>query len=67
LQGEKFDADGAYVRRYVPELSSLPDRVIHSPWTASVRPRNYPDPIIDLAFGRSRALDALKTITKSAP
>lgn len=66
LQGEKFDADGAYVRRFVPELSSLPDKAIHSPWTAASPPRHYPAPIIDLAFGRLRALDALKTITKSA-
>ena len=66
LQGEKFDPQGSYVRRYVPELSSLPDRTIHSPWTSPKPPRDYPAPIIDLAFGRARALDALKTITKSA-
>ena len=35
LQGEKFDADGTYVRRWVPELARLPDKVIHKPWTAS--------------------------------
>jgi deoxyribodipyrimidine photo-lyase len=64
LQGEKFDPKGEYVRRYVPELSTLPDRSIHCPWAASVSPRHYPPPIIDLAFGRNRALDALKTITK---
>ena len=65
LQGEKFDPDGAYVRRYVPELSNLVDKFIHQPWTAPTPPRHYPKPIVDLAFGRDRALDALKTITKS--
>ncbi len=35
LQGEKFDPDGAYVRRYVPELSGLPSKAIHQPWVLS--------------------------------
>ena len=35
LQGEKFDPDGAYVRRWVPELKQLPDKLIHQPWTAT--------------------------------
>ncbi len=67
LQGEKFDADGAYVRHYVPELETMAEKYIHSPWNAPNPPKNYPSPIVDLAFGRARALDALKTITKSAP
>ena len=66
LQGEKFDADGAYVRRYVPELAHVELKYLHSPWLASSPPRHYPPPIVNLAFGRQRALDALKTITKSA-
>jgi deoxyribodipyrimidine photo-lyase len=66
LQGAKFDPAGDYVRHFVPELSRLPDKLIHAPWNAPSPPRNYPSPIIDLAFGRARALDALKTITKSA-
>lgn len=35
LQGEKFDPDGAYVRRWVPELRGLPARLIHQPWRAA--------------------------------
>ena len=34
LQGQKFDPDGAYVRRFVPELAALPDRWLHAPWAA---------------------------------
>ncbi len=34
LQGQKFDPDGAYVRRWVPELAQLPDRYLHAPWDA---------------------------------
>jgi deoxyribodipyrimidine photo-lyase len=74
LQGKKFDADGAYVRKYVPELAGLPDDFIHSPWDApeivltNARVRlgeTYPMPIIDLMEGRDRALAAYKTIAGS--
>jgi deoxyribodipyrimidine photo-lyase len=72
LQGEKFDPDGAYVRRYVPELARLPAAVIHRPWEASpliLREagvslgRNYPAPIVEHGAARARALAALATIS----
>ncbi len=68
LQGAKFDPDGEYVRRYVPELARLPARYIHQPWEASeeildeagVRlGDNYPLPVIGHREGRERALAAL--------
>ena len=65
LQGGKFDADGVYVRRWVPELAHLPDDHLHAPWLAG-GVAGYPAPIVDLAFGRKRALDALGTITRAA-
>jgi deoxyribodipyrimidine photo-lyase len=67
LQGKRFDANGAYVRRYVPELADLPDEFIHAPWEAppliltNARVRlgeNYPHPIILPEQGRDRALAA---------
>ena len=67
LQGEKFDPDGAYVRRWVPELAQLPARLIHQPWTATPLElagagislgKTYPEPIIDHKAGRERALAA---------
>jgi deoxyribodipyrimidine photo-lyase len=67
LQGEKFDPDGAYVRRWVPELGALPDRLIHQPWSAAPLElasagvelgRTYPRPIIVHKVGRERALAA---------
>ncbi len=70
-QGEKFDADGRYVRRWVPELARLPDAVIHSPWTADplilraagvTLGQTYPRPIVEHGFARERALQALKAI-----
>jgi deoxyribodipyrimidine photo-lyase len=67
LQGRKFDPDGDYVRHFVPELAQLDPRHIHAPWeapaealaSAGVTPgRTYPHPIVDLAAGRARALEA---------
>ena len=65
LQGRKFDPDGAYVRRFVPELRGLDTRFLHAPWEAPALARvglRYPDPIIDLAAGRARALAAFEGI-----
>jgi deoxyribodipyrimidine photo-lyase len=73
LQGCKFDKEGAYVRRWVPELARLPDTAIHAPWQAPelvlraagiVLGPTYPHPIVDLAAGRQRALAALAVVTQ---
>ncbi|WP_420405334.1 cryptochrome/photolyase family protein [Nisaea sp.] len=61
LQGEKFDPDGAYTRRWVPELADVPDRYLQKPWEAPGNPApDYPTRIVDLAAGRDRALAAYK-------
>ncbi len=66
-QGERFDADGAYVRRWVPELANVPSRWIHSPWLApplELRAlgvhlgRTYPAPIVEHSLARGRFLAA---------
>lgn len=74
-QGQKFDPDGHYVRRFVPELARLPNAVIHAPWTA---PREilassgvslgtvYPWPIVEHAKARQSALDAYQTLKAGA-
>jgi deoxyribodipyrimidine photo-lyase len=57
-QAEKFDADGNYIRRYVPELADLPIEHLHQPWTAPEGvPNGYPEPIVDHAVERKEALD----------
>jgi deoxyribodipyrimidine photo-lyase len=70
-QGEKFDADGVYVRRWAPELARLPNSLIHAPWTASALELSaagvrlgvdYPHPIVEHALGRARALAALASL-----
>jgi deoxyribodipyrimidine photo-lyase len=73
LQGEKFDPDGTYVRRWVPELAGLPAKFIHRPWEAPALllaeagvtlGRSYPAPIVDHAAARARALKALAAVSK---
>jgi deoxyribodipyrimidine photo-lyase len=49
-QAERFDPDGAYVRRYVPELASVTGGAVHRPWTLPDRERralDYPEPVVD--------------------
>ena len=58
LQGETFDPDGRYVKRWVPQLAHLPAGAIHKPWSVGGAP-DYPAPIVDHAAARARALAAL--------
>jgi len=63
IQGEKFDPDGAYVRRWVPELKNCDPRFIHRPWQSSnFAALAYEKPIIDHDKARARALAAYKSI-----
>jgi deoxyribodipyrimidine photo-lyase len=57
LQGKAHDPDGSYVRRWVPELRSVPDRAIHEPWTLEQPPDGYPPPVVDHARERVEALE----------
>lgn len=71
-QGKKFDPLGKYIRKWVPELSSLEDKYIHEPWAA---PRDmltkakiklgetYPKPIVDLKATRETALRAFAKVS----
>lgn len=70
-QSKKFDKNGAYIRKWIPELAALPDAALHEPHTASETElaeagialgETYPFPIVDHAAARARALDAYALI-----
>jgi deoxyribodipyrimidine photo-lyase len=71
LQGEKFDPDGGYVRRWVPELARLPAPLIHRPWSATPLELasaqvelgvTYPQPLVEHGKARARALRAYEKV-----
>lgn len=76
-QGEKFDPQGDYVRRWCPELARMPDKWTHQPWSAPTSVlaeagvelgRDYPEPIVSHAIAREVALEAFRRIqAKRAP
>lgn len=70
-QGENFDPDGTYTRKYCPELKHLPDKYLFKPWEAPahilkqanvVLGTTYPKPIVDIKLSRERALEAFQSI-----
>lgn len=76
LQGQKFDKNGEYVRRWIPELAKLPDKYLHAPWSAPkacladaqiVLGKDYPEPIVDHQTARKAALAAYQEMRRSHP
>ncbi len=74
-QSERFDADGAFIRRYVPVLAKLSNRTIHAPWLAStaelrsagvVLGDNYPQPIVDHGEARKATLERYSVVRSVA-
>lgn len=73
LQGEKFDKEGLYIKKWVPELSKLPSRYINKPWEADEMTlkaagvtlgENYPLPVVDHRQARENALSAYQAMKK---
>jgi deoxyribodipyrimidine photo-lyase len=75
LQGEKFDPEGEYVRRWLPELAQLPARFVHAPWEGPAPVlaaagvtlgENYPRPIVDHRAARAEAMAAFQDMRRAA-
>jgi len=73
LQSEKFDAQGEYIRCWVPELAELENKYIHAPWNAPsvmlekaeiILGKTYPLPVVDHNEARAAALDAYKNMRR---
>ena len=66
LQGEKFDKEGNYVKKWLPELKNLPKKFIHKPWESDQKiirlGKDYPYPIVKHEVARVKALSAFKNI-----
>ena len=67
LQGEKFDKEGVYVRKWVPELKKISNKFIHKPWEIKDDRilkigKEYPLPIVNHEDARAKALNAFKKI-----
>jgi deoxyribodipyrimidine photo-lyase len=66
-QGEKFDSEGAYIRRWLPELSDLSHQWLHQPWDMPPAERSalaYPPPLVNLDTSRIEALQGYEQIRK---
>jgi deoxyribodipyrimidine photo-lyase len=75
LQSQKHDPDGAYIRRWVPELAKVPEKFVHQPWrmpekaqrsSGCVIGQEYPEPIVDHAVMRKRALALYRQASQGA-
>ncbi|WP_394755502.1 cryptochrome/photolyase family protein [Rhodoferax sp.] len=75
-QSQKFDAEGNFIRRYLPQLARLPSKVIHAPWTAQplelqmagvTLGQNYPAPIVAHAAARALTLQRYAIVKKNHP
>jgi len=74
LQGEKFDKEGSYVKKWIPELSEVPSKFIHKPWEMEVEyqkaintviGKDYPEPIVVHEEARAEALKAFQSLKKN--
>jgi deoxyribodipyrimidine photo-lyase len=59
-QSKRFDPNGDYIRKWVPELTHLSSSNIHNPWENDITVRNYPEPIVDHKYARERTLAIYK-------
>ena len=64
-QGKDHDPEGLFIRKWIPELSNIPQKDIHTPWLSQVKPKNYPLPLVDEATARKEAAKKIYNIRNS--
>ena len=73
-QSQRFDPEGKFIRRYLPALARLPDKLIHAPWLARpvdlaaaelVLDRDYPAPLVDHALAREKTLERYAVVKQA--
>ena len=73
-QSQKFDAQGRFIRRYLPQLAALPDKALHTPWLAQAAElaaagvalgSDYPRPVVDHAQARARTLERYQVVKEA--
>ena len=73
-QSEKFDSEGKFIRRYLPQLAQLSNKAIHAPWTAKPMElqmadvtlgKNYPQPVVAHDVARALTLQRYAVVKKS--
>ena len=64
-QSERFDPEGAFIRRYVPELKDLDTKRIHQPWHGGTPPEGYPLPLVNLKESRKEAIARFQALKES--
>ncbi len=74
-QSQRFDQEGCYIRRWLPELKALPDDMIHAPWEASplllrqfgvTLGKTYPHPVVNHKTAREQAMEGYRMITAAS-
>jgi deoxyribodipyrimidine photo-lyase len=75
-QSERFDAQGRFIRRYLPQLAALPDALLHAPWRAKpvelaaagiALGRDYPEPLVAHDEARARTLERYAVVKSARP
>ncbi|MAV62319.1 MAG: deoxyribodipyrimidine photolyase [Candidatus Pelagibacter sp.] len=73
LQGEKFDKEGFYTKKWIPELKNFPEKYLHRPWELDSKTqekikiiigKDYPLPIVEHTMARNKALNAFQSLKK---
>ncbi len=59
-QSERFDPEGEFILRFVPELAGLPAKSLHAPWKAPIPPDNYPQPVVPHEGVKERVTEAFR-------